>query len=46
MNGSKSRSLQSPVSRLTTTIAIVILSLGVATPALADGIVIPPQSPG
>jgi Ca-activated chloride channel family protein len=45
MNGSKSRSLQSPVSRLTTTIAIVILSLGVATPALADGIVIPDPPP-
>jgi len=45
MNEIKSPNLQSPISRLVTTIAAVILSLTLTTPALADGIVIPDPPP-
>ncbi len=41
----KSPNLQSPISRLATTIAAVILLLTITTPALADGIVIPDPPP-
>jgi Ca-activated chloride channel family protein len=45
MNRSQSVNLQSPVSCLAAAIAIVTVLLGVATPALADGIVIPDPPP-
>jgi Ca-activated chloride channel family protein len=45
MNEIKSPNPQSPISRLTTTIAVAILLLTITTPALADGIIIPDPPP-